>query len=109
MTEIYGLDTEKATMTGKHTLPDIIWSCTEGHVHQSTMEIDECVEFYKAEGILDGPTLSAQANCPKGAVTVTGNLTVFPIYPSCANGGFQAIEAFKLLCPNARIKLQQGE
>lgn len=106
VTEIRGLDSEKATMIGKHTVPDIIWSCTQGHVHQGTMEPTECIEFYKAEGPLDDYVLSAQANCQKGAITVNDNLTVFPVSPACANGGFQAIEAFELLCPNSDLKLR---
>ena len=104
--EIYGIDTEKATMQGKHTMPDIIFACHAGNVTQGTMSPKDCIDFYVAEGFSAG-RLDAQANCQKGAITVDGNLTVFPIEPGCANAGFQAIKAFKILCPSSDMQLEK--
>jgi hypothetical protein len=109
VTEITGLNTEKASMVGQHTLPDIIWSCTQGHVHQGVMETSDCIDAYKEMEAYENNSLFAQANCPKGAVTVNGNLTVFPIFPACAIGGFQAIKAYELLCPNSDLKLRLAD
>ncbi|MCR9282638.1 MAG: hypothetical protein NXH99_13165 [Rhodobacteraceae bacterium] len=106
VTEIWDLDGAKATMVGKHTKPDILFACTAGYVHQGAMEADACVKYYDEEEIFED-RLEAQANCPKGAITVNGNLTIFPVQPNCANGGFQAIEAFRTLCPNSGIRLEQ--
>lgn len=102
--EIFELDTEKASMRGRHTLPDIVYACTAGFVRQGTMDIEECIRFYESENVYE-QALFTEANCAKGAITVDGNLTVFPIAPNCANGGFQAIEAFKLLCPSSGLML----
>lgn len=106
VTGIYDLDSEKALMVGQHTLPDIIWSCTEGHVHQGVMKTSDCIAAYIEMGGFDHNSLYAQADCMKGTVTVNGLLTVFPISPACANGGGQAIKAFELLCPNSDLKLR---
>jgi len=100
VTQITGIDTQNARMEAKYTMPDIIYACHAGFVHQGTMKPDECMSFYMEEQILDSPPLQASADCVAGVITVEGMRAKLPIDPACANGGFQLIDAFKTLCPS---------
>lgn len=104
--QITNIDSINAEMSGHVTLPDVIFGCHEGSITQGTMAPDECIQSFIDGGAIGEP-VEASANCEAGIIRVNRNpLVKFPINPSCAGGGYSAIDAFKILCPNADIELE---
>jgi hypothetical protein len=98
VTQITGINTSNARMQGQYTLPDIIKACREGHVEQSDLPNNICIERYSQ--LTYSPPLLASADCVEGWVNVQGQQTKLPTREDCASGGTRAISAFQTLCPS---------
>ena len=95
---ITGIDTRNARMEARYTLPDIIQACHQGYVDQSDAPPEVCIA--RNRHLLQAPLLHANADCVAGVVTVEGLKSRLPVHADCASGGFQAIKAFRTLCPS---------
>jgi hypothetical protein len=99
VTNIAGINTRKAMMEGRYTLPDIIQACNQGYVDQGSYPTSkECIKNNR--DLVNSPPLHAEADCVAGVITVEGLRTTLPAHADCASGGIRAIAAFKTLCPS---------
>lgn len=102
--EIAGIDSKQARATARFTEPDIIAACHQGYVAQGGHSSpEECIRQTKAD--LLGETITAEADCARGAITLGETSFKMPVDSNCASGGIFAAPAFKMLCPKFEGKV----
>lgn len=99
-----GVDTQHADMTARIERRDII-----GVTHDGCGSGPQCQVSIPA---FLGKVWHARANCRAGTVSINLNGSDVrhyqpPIQENCAEESFQAVEAFQMLCPNYRGKIEK--
>lgn len=108
VTKIIGIDTRRATMEGRYTIPDIQLGCHQGWVDQGGSQPPEhCIKENRR--LLNAPPLRASADCVGGTLKLEGRSFKMPVSTDCASGGIYASKAFKTLCPNYGGRVEEDK
>lgn len=114
VTRLEGIDTPRAVMTGRHTLPDAIMHCSGDDADdRRPSALRRCVERLMLE---EGRgEYRSEANCRAGLIYVswpkgsTRKLYRLPIASHCAEENQTAIVLFRMLCPSYRGEIEEAQ